>query len=380
MTEIISEVKQFQDSRTGRSILQLTSHTRRSLHGYYDLPPWSTLDGRIAFSRMDSTESNDGDICVMDADGDNLRTLTTSNVMSTNGGALAQWSLDGKRIYFKDRIDGVSQIGWVDPDTGVAERIPGDLRMICPTGHKNAHHSKHGEFAEDVFPKKKDVQGVFAQNLDTGESTMLASIADCVAIHPRKEEILDWHLFVKHTKWSPDGSRLMFVFTNEIHFDRKYGELPRVKDVYVINGDGSDLRRAGEFGNHPLWHPNGHEILTNSPFAGSKENKLVLLNVDTGESRLAATCIDGYGHPSFSPNGKFIVADVVNRETNDARFELVDVETDTSETLVGMKVTDHTHDGTHLHPVWRQDGSQILYASDASGIAQLCVVDIGVSQ
>ena len=34
---------------------------------------------------------------------------------------------------------------------------------------------------------------------------------------------------MKHTKWSPDGSRLMFVFTNEIHFDRKYGELPRVK-------------------------------------------------------------------------------------------------------------------------------------------------------
>jgi len=45
MTEIISEAMQFQDLRTGRSILQLTSHARRSLHGYYDLPPWSTCGG-----------------------------------------------------------------------------------------------------------------------------------------------------------------------------------------------------------------------------------------------------------------------------------------------------------------------------------------------
>jgi len=296
--------------------------------------------------------------------------------MSPNGGALAQWSADGKRVYFKDRADGQRLIGWVDPDTGETGSHVGDLRMIRPTGHENAHHTSHSDYAEEDVPRMKDQHGVFAQDLETGQSRQLASLSDCLALHPRRDEIADWHLFVKHTKWSPDGSQMMFVFTNEIHFDKKYGELPRVKDIYVVNADGSGLKRVGQFGNHPLWHPNGREILTNSPFAESRGNRLVLTDVDTGADRLAATCLNGYGHPSFSPDGNHIVADVVDRNTKVARFELVNVAADTSQTLVEMPVTDHTHAGTHLHPVWRHDGSQILYASDASGIAQLCVIDL----
>ena len=183
-------------------------------------------------------------------------------------------------------------------------------------------------------------------------------------------------MFVKHTKWSPDGSRIGFVFTNEIHFAKKYGELPRVKDIYVINADGSGLKRVGEFGHHPLWHPNGKEILANSPFKAGVKNSLVLTNVDAGEERLAATCIGGFGHPSFSPDGKWIAVDIVDRETRAARIDLVDVDADTVETLVETTVTDHTHAGTHIHPCWRQDGSQLIYASDASGVAQLMAVDL----
>ena len=170
---------------------------------------------------------------------------------------------------------------------------------------------------------------------------------------------------------------MMFVFTNEIHFDRKYGELPRVKDVYVINADGSNLKRVGEFGNHPLWHPNGREILTNSPFEGSPGNKLVLTDVETGEERLAVTCAKGSGHPSFSPDGKYIVIDVVNHTTKEAKIPARQISKPIPlETLLELPVFDHSHAGTHLHPVWRQDSSQILYASDASEICQLCVCDV----
>ena len=88
---------------TGKLVLQLTTNARRSVHGYYDLPPWSPVDGRIAFSRMDAPDSKTGDICVMDADGDNLYKVAESRAMSANGGALAQWASDGSRIYFKDR-------------------------------------------------------------------------------------------------------------------------------------------------------------------------------------------------------------------------------------------------------------------------------------
>ena len=100
---------------TGRLVLQLTTDVRRSVHGYYDLPPWSPVDGRIAFSRMDAPGSKTGDICVMDAEGSNLHTVAESQAMSPNGGALAQWASDGSRVYFKDRDRETRLIGWVDP-------------------------------------------------------------------------------------------------------------------------------------------------------------------------------------------------------------------------------------------------------------------------
>ena len=157
----------------------------------------------------------------------------------------------------------------------------------------------------------------------------------------------------------PDG----FIFTND-------------QDIYVINADGTGLKRVGEFGNHPLWHPNGQEILTNSPFDGRPGNSLVLTDVGSGEQRLASSRISGSGHPSFSPDGRQIVLDYVLSRQGYGSLNLVDVEADTVEHLVHVRVINHTHTGTHLHPAWSRDGAQVLYASDASGVAQLCAIDV----
>jgi TolB protein len=201
-------------------------------------------------------------------------------------------------------------------------------------------------------------------------------VADCWRIHPRRDEIAGWHLYVKHTKWSPDGRRLMFVFTNEIRYAPKYGELPRVKDVYVVNVDGTGLKRVCEFGHHPLWHPNDREILANSEFEGRPGLSFVLTDVETGEQRLAASCMAGTGHPSISPDGTRLVVEHVLPRQGYGSVNLVDLERDETEHLVQVRVTNHSHTGTHLHPAWSPDGRQILYASDVSGHAQLCVIQV----
>lgn len=261
-------------------------------------------------------------------------------------------------------------------ETGEKGAFPGDLRMVCPTGNLNAYHTNCGDYPDHEIVPRREEHGVFIQDLDTGESRRIVTVVDCWRIHPRRDEIADWHLYIKHTKWSPDGTRLMFVFTNEIRYAEKYAELPRVKDIYVVNADGTELKRVGEFGHHPIWHPNGQEILANCPFEGRPGLSLVLIDVETGERRLATGRIAGTGHPSFSPDGKRIVVDHVLKGEGYGSLNLVDVEADTVEHLVQVRVVDHSHVGTHLHPVWSWDGKQILYASDASGIAQLCVIDV----
>lgn len=371
----MSSVFTFFDKVTGRKIRQLTDGDLRSVHGYYDVPPWSPTDGRIAYTRMDAG-SDTGEVWMMGEDGSAARQVGTSRSLSANDGARAHWMADGSRICYRDMEEGETLIRWVNPDTGEAAAHLGDLRMMSPTGPFNAYHTNTSHYADHEVVSSRHEYGVFVQNLDTGESTRLATVEDCRQIHPRKDEIEGWHLYIKHSKWSPNGSRMMFVFTNEIRFADKFVELPRVKDVYVVNVDGSGLKRVGEFGNHPLWHPNGQEILTNSPFEGRPGYSLVLTDVETGAQRLATDKIGGFGHPSFSPDGRQIVVDHVLAKEGYGSLNLVDVGEGTVEHLVQLRVVDHSHVGTHLHPVWRQDGSQILFASDATGTAQLCAIDI----
>ncbi len=373
----------FNDPVTGCKILQLTNASRRSVHGYYDIPPWSPKSGRVVFTRMDAPNAAEGDICMVDRAGGSVEVLAHSHAnhvwraISANGGALPQWSADGQRVYYKDRNGDQRLIAWVNVETGSRGSYAGDLRMLSPTNLLNVYHTNCGDFPDHVIPHRRAEHGIFVQDLETGASQRIVTVQDCWAIHPRQDEIADWHLYIKHTKWSPDGTRLMFVFTNEIRYAPKYGELPRVKDVYVINADGSGLKRVGEFGHHPLWHPNGRDILANIPFEGRPtRNSLVLLDTETGEKRLAATCIAGNGHPSFSPDGTKIVLDFVKGNEGYGSLCLVDVESDTVEELARDSVTNHSHTGTHLHPVWSQDSRQILYACDASGTAQLRVITV----
>ncbi len=377
MAHKTKEAFTFTDPATDRQVLQLTnSSEQRSVHGYYDLPPWSPTTGSIAFSRMASPNAKSGDIFVMDADGDNLTCVAQARAMTPNGGALAQWSADGRRVYFRDREGDASLIAFYDVEAEESGSYPGDLRMICPIGNRQAYHTRCSNYSDQEVVSRREEHGVFFQNLDTGQADRVVTVHDCWQMHPRRDEIANWHLYIKHTKWSPDGARLLFVFTNEIRYAPKYNELPRVKDTYVINADGSGLKRVGEFGNHPLWHPNSREILANSPFPGRKGNSLVLTDVETGTDRLATDCVAGTGHPSFSPDGKFLAIERVQNKEGRGEIHLVDVEAGSSECLVQMRVVDHTHAGTHLHPVWSPNGKQLLYASDASGNAQLCVINV----
>jgi len=370
-----SEVRQFTDPLTGRCITQLTGSDERSVHGYFDIPPWSPTTGRIAFTRI-AKSGDKAAICVMEEDGSDLRQMAESSFFSSNDGAMAQWSHDGKLIYYKDRRDRETLICSIDPDTGEQESMPGSLRMLSPCAPLNAYHAHAGgSFATDKAMLDHEDGGAFLQDLETGESRLVASVADCIELHPRKDEIRGWHLYIKHTKWSRDGKRVLFVFTNEGK-NLKYIENPMVKDLYVMNSDGSGLHYVGPFHAHPIWHPNSSDILANCFWGDEDWQSFVLINSVSGERRIASRAMMGTGHPSYSPDGRYMVVDYVPHTTGVATLELIDTETDDIDTLVRMKVRDHTHSGTHLHPVWSRDGNKVLYASDASGVAQLCVIDV----
>jgi Tol biopolymer transport system component len=249
--------------------------------------------------------------------------------------------------------------------------------------------ASHTNSRDEAAIMRREEAGVFVAPLpelgeEEGEAPrLIASTAAALALNARRREIEGCHIYTKHAKFSPDGERLMFVFTNEIEYDVRYGE-PRVKDIYVVNADGSDLRFVTHFtwGNHPSWHPNGRQILFNGRLGdgGSTEKsdpmRFVLADVESGALSAATDLAPGGGHPPFSPDGTKIAAEYVSRESGEAKVVCVYLEERRVAELARFRVTDHSHQGTHIHPTWSRDGREALFNVDESGHSELWVAAV----
>jgi len=173
----VSEAKTFTDRVTGRTVRQLTDGDIRSVHSYYDIPPWSSKDQRIAYTRLEQGAS-EGEIWIMDVDGAHPRKLADTRSVSANDGAHAHWTPDGTRICYQDKEGDQSLIAWINPDTGASANHVGDLRMVSPRENYNAFHTSVGRMPDHEVIEKRAECGIFAQNLDDGTFKMLANVED----------------------------------------------------------------------------------------------------------------------------------------------------------------------------------------------------------
>ncbi|MGH7569793.1 MAG: BamA/TamA family outer membrane protein [Gemmatimonadales bacterium] len=128
--------------------------------------------------------------------------------------------------------------------------------------------------------------------------------------------------------WSPDGSQLVFT-----GFD---GGL---SDLFIVNRDGSDLRRLtnDKYADlHPAWSPDGRTIAFSTDRGGA---------TDFGVLRF----------------GNYRVA-------------LYQLRTGTIEVLAGME------QGKNINPAWAPDGKSLAFVSDRTSISNVFLYDLSTKQ
>lgn len=169
--------------------------------------------------------------------------------------------------------------------------------------------------------------------------------------------------------WSPDGRRIAFVRGRGAH---KYGNAERDSDIYLANADGSGRRRltqSPQRDGDPVWSPDGRRLAFVRVRYGVGDRLLgfgdiYLVNADGSGLRRLVRAISplvrmpggptwGFSaNPAWSPDGRRI-AFVSNRDGSDDIF-VVNADGSGLRNLTRSRGNDH-------NPVWSPDGREIAF-------------------
>jgi hypothetical protein len=135
-------------------------------------------------------------------------------------------------------------------------------RLRPVTGYPGAHDFTAGAL-------RPDNDGVFLVNADTGDKRLLVSFPQLAdLIRPVRPDVDNKPLFINHSLWSRDDSRIYFYVRGDFDDPQTRLDIP-----CTIRPDGTDLRMHEHIGGHPEWE-------SGSRLIGAKDGRQVIYDAD----------------------------------------------------------------------------------------------------
>lgn len=270
---------------------------RMSVHAVADeIVRWTTGKPGMAASRIVFTRGDPPDLWVVDADGQDLRPLTTDGswIMSPS------WSPEGDRIAYASYRDGTSAIWILDLPTGRAQRVAGG----DGTNSTPAFGADRLTLAFAASPRGRT--SIHIRDPDGVREIAPTTLQD--AISPT---------------FSPDGRRLLYVsnrmgrphlFMHDMESGRD-----RLFSTFAFN--------PSAYIQAPDWSPTGERIA----FHMRIEGRLQIAMVDTAGTAVRFLTATGRNEdPSWAPDGRH----VVYRSDSEAGLWIIDSRTGKRRRLV----------------------------------------------
>jgi hypothetical protein len=227
--------------------------------------------------------------------------------------------------------------------------------------------------SEDTLVNMPEDDGLFALDLDTGESRLLLSIAEVMAALPN-DLAKRQPAWFNHVLYNPDGSRVMFF----CRIRRPKGRF--LDSLWTVNPDGGELECQVGWGHrvsHFAWlDPSRIMISTDLP----GQMQFILLRDRAGTWDPVGTgVLPQDGHSAVSPNGRWVACDGRFRP-GERTLSLMLYEFATgSHTMLGHFSHPAQYTGVcrcDLHPRWSRDGHAVTFDSVHEGSRQIYFADV----
>ena len=396
----------YRPGRTFGRVFSVTPDDGLYLHTFYDVCPFSPSQRYLAVTRFpfQNRQPNPGDaadVCVID-----MASRTIETVYSTRGwgfqlGANLNWGQTDRHLYTNDLIDGQAVAVQLDLETRETKAFAGPMYHVAPDESCvigfpldliNATQFGYGVPVDwrkvpRLSEKAAKDEGLWRTDLRTNDTRLLVSISDLYQRIPDGQSLGDVVCYLFHSKFNGRKTRIMQVFR----------ALPKKKgrqklSLFTFKTDGSDIRLAidhhlwGKGGHHPNWHPDGEHLIMNLRPDGKK---LVFcqFRYDGSDFRIISEKHPGGGHPSVTPDGRYLVTDAYTSEgvvppNKEVPIRLLDTSADEVEVICHIYTLGRKGDlgrGTlrlDPHPAWSRDFKQVCFNGAPEGRRQVFIADL----
>lgn len=355
--------------------------------GYYDKSPWDATGRYMLCLRANNTWSDvspkeKADILLIDTqktedDKDRVRKIAETSAWNVQQSCMLQWLGPdfSSKVLFNDCRDGKYCSVVLEVATGKEKIIPAAVYTVAADGKtaltldfSRLFNLRPGYGYYNVPEETKEIDlpnatAVWSIDLESGAVTPLLKYTDFASFQPRKEmlEVGSVHK-VNHLMISPNGKRFMVLYRWFVG-QRKYTRLITCNvdgtDMYVLSDD--------DMVSHCYWK-NDNEIL-------AFENKhdggpgYYLMKDKTQEYKHLWSKYSNDGHPSYSPDGKYVVTDSYPDRARIADIKVL-TENEEDGMVVARVFAPFKYDNDtrcDLHPRWSRDGRQICFDSVFEG-------------
>lgn len=426
------------DSRIGCNsrvaIKCITQEEGAYMHRFYDTSPISPSGRYIAVMRFPYEDKTPlpGDyatVVVMTLADLEVVYESETAAWGTQVGAHLQWGCSDSSLFF-NRMDISSWTPFgvkVDIEKTTELKLTDTVYMVSPDGKQclspclrriSLAQVGYGvSIPGSSIPKNEGASafdGIYLTATQSGSSKLLVSIASIV--EELKEDFIDIDLskgrfYGFHTKWSPDGQKIMFILRWLAKGERKTKNY-----LITMNADGSNIKlalsaRRWVGGHHPNWCPDSISIIMNLMyrdsdahlhrlknlmervfrkfkiryFTNAEHLRLAKIAFDGSKITLLSKTIYGSGHPTLHSSNGFIVTDAypserVSFSDGDTPLRMINL-ADDKEILLAKLDTTPVFSGDNLewridpHPAWDNSYQLLIFNSALNGIKKVYVDD-----
>ncbi len=376
----------------------------RILHRFFGTSPISPSGRflavlRLPYENRPPSPGDTGEVVVIDLQTGEERVVAQSRGWEFQVGANVQWGRSDAELYFND-VDARTWKAFavqLDPSTGKRRNMKGTVFEVSRDGTALVSHNliksrrtqpgygviiPEDRVGRNVGPVADD--GLYVTDIRTGQCRMLVSLKTIYEQAVPSIQIPDpqkHEYYCFQAKWNPQSTRLLTA----VQWAPLAGG-KRQMSVITMNRDGSDIRTAvtaaqwARGGHHINWCPDGIHLSMNLNIDDDPQLELVTFKFDGSERQTVFKY--GSGHPSFHPDGRFIITDAYPSEKvafadGSVPLRLIDTQKNTCTNIVRIFVSSTRGEfRVDPHPAWYA-GRYVVFNGFANSTREVYIADLG---